>query len=264
VSGFIDVFVATAVAIGILMLATWLLSLVLRDASIVDIVWGAGYVLTAWVAFVVADGTEARRWLLAGMTTLWGGRLAIYLFWRNAGKGEDPRYQAMRRHWGDRFWIVSLVTVFLLQGTLMWTVSLPVQMGQVPDSPDSLGVVDLLGVAVFALGFVFEAVGDYQLARFKADPGNRGQVLDTGLWRYTRHPNYFGDFCVWWGLFLVAAATGVGVWSIIGPIAMTVFLLRVSGVTMLERTITKRRPGYEDYIATTNAFFPGPRKPLDS
>jgi steroid 5-alpha reductase family enzyme len=164
----------------------------------------------------------------------------------------------MRRHWGDRFWIISLVTVFLLQGVLMWTVSLPVQMGQVPDSPDSLGIVELIGVLVYAVGLYFEAVGDYQLARFKADPANRGGVMDSGLWRYTRHPNYFGDFCVWWGLFIVAAATGVGVWSIIGPIVMTVFLMRVSGVTMLERTITKRRPGYEEYIARTNTFFPGP------
>jgi steroid 5-alpha reductase family enzyme len=257
-SGFGDVFLATAIAVLVLMLTTWLVSVVLGDASIVDIVWGAGFVLVAWVAFVVADGTEARRWLLTLMTTVWGGRLALYLFWRNAGKSEDPRYQAMRRHWGDRFWIISLVTVFLLQGVLMWTVSLPVQMGQVPDSPDSLGIVELIGVLVYAVGLYFEAVGDYQLARFKADPANRGGVMDSGLWRYTRHPNYFGDFCVWWGLFIVAAATGVGVWSIIGPIVMTVFLMRVSGVTMLERTITKRRPGYEEYIARTNTFFPGP------
>jgi steroid 5-alpha reductase family enzyme len=220
-------------------------------------------VLTAWVTFVVADGTETRRLLLAGLTTLWGGRLALYLFWRNAGHGEDPRYRAMRRHWGDRFWIVSLGTVFLLQGTLMWVVSLPVQIGQVPDSPDSLGLVELLGVLVYAVGLFFEAVGDYQLARFKADPNNEGAVMDTGLWRYTRHPNYFGDFCVWWGLFIVAAATGVGVWSIFGPIVMTIFLLRVSGVALLERSITKRRPGYEEYIRRTNAFFPGPPRQQD-
>ena len=257
-SGFGEVFVATAVAIAVLMAGTWLLSVALRDASIVDIVWGAGFVLTAWVAFAVADGTESRRWLLTAMTTVWGGRLALYLLWRNAGKGEDPRYRAMRRHWGDRFWIVSLVTVFALQGALMWVISLPVQMGQVPDTPAAIGLLEGLGVLVFGIGLFFEAVGDYQLARFKADPANQGQVMDTGLWRYTRHPNYFGDACVWWGLFLIAAATGVGLWSVIGPVVMTVFLLRVSGVTMLERTITKRRPGYEEYIRRTNAFFPGP------
>ena len=167
----------------------------------------------------------------------------------------------MRRHWGDRFWLISLGTVFLLQAVIMWTVSLPVQMGQVPDSPETLGPIELLGVLVFAIGLVFESVGDYQLARFKADPANKGAVMDAGLWRYTRHPNYFGDFCVWWGLFIVAAATGVGLWSVIGPIVMTIFLLRVSGVTMLERSITKRRPGYEDYIRRTNAFFPGPPRP---
>jgi len=260
-SGFADVFGATALAVMVLMLTTWLVSVALRDASIVDIIWGAGYVLIAWVTFVVADGTEARRLLLTVMTTIWGGRLALYLLWRNAGKGEDPRYQAMRRHWGDRFWLISLVTVFLLQGVLMWTVSLPVQMGQVPDSPETLGLIEFLGVLVFAVGLFFESVGDYQLARFKADPGNQGAVMDTGLWRYTRHPNYFGDFCVWWGLFIVAAATGVGLWSVIGPIVMSILLLRVSGVTLLERSITKRRPGYEDYIRRTNAFFPGPPRP---
>jgi steroid 5-alpha reductase family enzyme len=257
-SGFADVFLATAAAITVLMLITWLTSVILKDASIVDIVWGAGFVLTAWVAFAVGDGTASRRWLLAVMTTIWGGRLALYLFWRNAGNGEDPRYQAMRRHWGDRFWIISLATVFALQGTLMWVVSLPVQMGAVPDSPDSIGIIEILGVVVWGIGLFFESVGDYQLARFKADPANKGQVMDGGLWRYTRHPNYFGDFCVWWGLFLVAASTGVGLWSVIGPIVMTVFLLRVSGVAMLERSIVKRRPGYEEYIARTNSFFPWP------
>lgn len=260
-SGYVDVFAATALAVLALMVGTWLVSLVKRDASIVDLVWGAGFVLVAWVTFVVADGTTARRVLLTAMVTIWGLRLAGYLTWRNWGEDEDPRYRAMRRHWGDRFWWVSLGTVFLLQGVIMWVVSLPVQIGQVPDQPDSLGVVEVVGVVVWAVGLFFEAVGDWQLARFKARPENRGQVMDRGLWRYTRHPNYFGDFCVWWGVWVVATATGVGLYGIVGPIVMTVFLMRVSGVTLLEKSIGTRRPGYEAYVRRTNAFFPGPPKP---
>jgi steroid 5-alpha reductase family enzyme len=188
---------------------------------------------------------------------VWGLRLAGYLLWRNAGHGEDPRYVAMRRHWGPRFPIISLVTVFALQGVLMWIVSLPVQLAQLePGGP--IGVLDGLGVLLFAVGLTFESLGDWQLARFKADPKSAGQVMDRGLWRYTRHPNYFGDFCVWWGLFLIALSTPYGPWSIVGPIVMSFFLMRVSGVPMLERSIGKRRPGYAEYARKTSTFFPRP------
>ena len=257
---YVSVFAACAAAIAVLMVVTWLVSLPLRNASIVDIVWGAGFVLVGWVAFAVGDGLQARRLLLALMVTVWGARLALYLLWRNAGHGEDYRYVAMRKKAGDRFALQSLWMVFGLQGVIMWTVSLPLQVGSVPTSPDSLGPVEALGVALWAVGLCFEAVGDWQLARFKADPANAGQVMDRGLWRYTRHPNYFGDFCVWWGIWLVAAATGIGIVSIVGPLVMSVFLMRVSGVPMLERTIARRRPGYDEYARRTNAFFPGPPK----
>ncbi len=253
-------FAACAAAIAVLMVCTWVVSLPLRDASIVDIVWGAGFVLVGWVSFAVGDGLETRRLLLAVLVTVWGSRLALYLLWRNAGHGEDPRYVAMRRKAGDRFAWQSLWMVFGLQAVVMWTVSLPVQVGSVPTSPSSLGPVEAIGVLVWAVGLFFESVGDWQLARFKANPATAGRVMDRGLWRYTRHPNYFGDFCVWWGIWLVAAATGVGVLSIIGPLVMSVFLMRVSGVPMLERTIGRRRPGYDDYVRRTNAFFPGPPK----
>jgi steroid 5-alpha reductase family enzyme len=259
---YLSVFGASAAAIAVLMIGTWLLSLPLKNVSIVDIVWGAGFVLVAWVSYLVGDGTESRRLLLAAMVTLWGGRLAIYLFRRNHGKGEDPRYVAMRERRGDRFAVQSLWMVFGLQGVLMWLVSLPVQVGVVPDLPTSIGPVELVGVVLWAIGLFFESVGDFQLARFKADGANQGQVMDQGLWRYTRHPNYFGDFCVWWGIWIVSAATGVGLFAVVGPVVMTFFLLRVSGVAMLERSIGKRRPGYDEYIARTNAFFPGPPKPV--
>lgn len=254
---YVEVFLASAGAIAVLMVGTWLVSIPLRNVSIVDIVWGLGFVVVAWVAYAVGDGVPERRLLLAVLTTVWGGRLALYLLWRNAGKGEDPRYVAMRRRRGDAFAVQSLWLVFGLQGVVMFVVSLPVQVGSVPDQPD-VGAIEVVGVVVWAVGLFFEAVGDWQLARFKADPANEGQVMDRGLWSLTRHPNYFGDFCVWWGIWIVAAATGVGLYAVVGPIVMTFFLLRVSGVAMLERTIGRRRPGYDAYVARTNTFFPAP------
>jgi steroid 5-alpha reductase family enzyme len=148
--------------------------------------------------------------------------------------------------------------VFAFQGLMMFVVSMPVQVGPVPDHPSGLGLVGIVGIAVWTIGIAFEAIGDWQLTRFRRDPASAGSVLDTGLWRYTRHPNYFGDCCVWWGLFLVAAATGVGALTILSPIVMTVLLLRVSGVPMLEYSLRKRRAGYDDYITRTSGFFPRP------
>lgn len=252
-----EVLLASAGAIVVVMIVTWIVSLVLRDASIVDPVWPFGFVVVAWVTRAVADGLPARQWLLVAMVTIWGLRLSIYLAWRKHGEPEDHRYQAMRRHWGDRFALVSLLTVFALQGVLMWIVSLPAQLGQVRDTPD-LGVLAFLGVAVWLVGFTFESVGDAQLARFKADPASKGQVMDRGLWRYTRHPNYFGDACVWWGIALVAAETGIGAIGIVGAVVMTVLLVRVSGVPLLEKSMAKRRPGYADYVARTSSFIPRP------
>jgi steroid 5-alpha reductase family enzyme len=251
------VMLASALAILIVMLTTWAVSVVIRNASIVDIVWGLGFVVVAWVARIVGEGNDARQWLLTLLTTLWGLRLAGYLAWRNAGHGEDYRYRNMRKRWGARFPLISLVTVFGLQGTLMWIVSLGVQLGQADDSPD-LGVIALIGVIVYVIGLVFETVGDAQLARFKADPSSAGKVMDKGLWRYTRHPNYFGDACVWWGLSLIAAETGGGAWGLIGAGVMTYFLRRVSGVTLLERSLKKRREGYLEYIERTSPFIPRP------
>ena len=250
-----------ALAIAILMIATWGVSLVMKNASIVDIVWGLGFVVVAWSVRLRVDGLEARQWLLVAMTTVWGLRLGIYLFWRNHGKGEDFRYRAMRKHWGPRFNIISLATVFCLQGALMFVVSLPVQLGQVRPTP-AVGVLAYIGVALWLVGLFFEVVGDAQLARFKADPANAGVVMGRGLWKYTRHPNYFGDACVWWGIALVAAETTVGRWGLIGAVAMTVLLRRVSGVTLLEKSLVKRRTGYVEYVARTSAFIPRPPKRL--
>jgi steroid 5-alpha reductase family enzyme len=250
-----------AVTVGA-MLALWLLSLALRDVSIVDIFWGLGFVMIAWLGWSTgSSGDPERRLLSTAIVTVWGVRLGGYLLWRNWGEEEDPRYQAMRRHYGGRFPLVSLAIVFGLQAGLMWTVSLPVQVVHIGSGPP-LGPLDALGTALAAVGLFFESVGDVQLAHFRSDPANAGRVMDRGLWRYTRHPNYFGDCCVWWGLFLVALPTTWGWLSVVGPLLMTFLLLRVSGVAMLERSIGKRRPEYAAYVERTSAFFPRPPRRL--
>lgn len=249
--------VAAAGATVAVMLLTWVASFVRRDASLVDRVWGFGFVVVALAVAHTVDGNDDRQWLLFGMTALWGLRLSIYLTWRNWGHGEDFRYQSMRKRYGARFPWVSLVTVFSVQAALMWVVALPVSLGQVREEP-GLGLLAGVGVALWALGLLFETVGDAQLARFKSDPANKDQVMDRGLWRYTRHPNYFGDACVWWGIALVAAESALGAIGIVGAVVMTVLLRRVSGVTLLERSMHKRRPGYTDYVARTSPFVPRP------
>ena len=236
----------------------WIVSLVLRNASIIDPFWSLLFLVAAVVYATFSDQPAGgRRFLIIALVAVWAMRLAGYLFWRAWGEEEDYRYQAMRAKAGDSFPVRSLLTVFWLQGVLAWIVSLPLLAAV--DGSRPLGWPDWLGLAVFAVGWVFEAGSDWQLARFKADPTNTGRVLDRGLWAYTRHPNYFGNFAMWWGFYLVALSAG-GWWSIVGPLLMSFLLLRVSGVAMLEKTIVNRRPGYDEYVRTTNAFFPGPRR----
>jgi steroid 5-alpha reductase family enzyme len=254
-----EAMLVAAITISCVMVATWLVSLVLKNASIVDIVWGLGFVITSWVLAVTIDGDSTRQILLAVMVGLWGLRLGGYLAKRNIGHGEDWRYKAMRKKKGARFGLISLVTVFGLQGVLMWVVSLPVMFGN-SDATPGVGPLAVIGVMVWAVGLSFEAVGDWQLAKFKKDPNNAGKVMQTGLWSLTRHPNYFGDALLWWGIGIVGAETGTGVVGFIGPVVMTVFLLRVSGVPMLERSLMKRREGYAEYAARTSAFIPRPPK----
>ncbi len=250
-----------ALAIAALMLTVWLISLAIKDASIVDIAWGFGFVVVAWVVRASVDGVPARQNLLVALVTIWGLRLAGYLAVRNLGHGEDPRYQAMRRRHGSRFPLVSLLTVFGLQGVVMFIVSLPVTLGQAADGPESLGPLAWLGVVVWVIGFAFETIGDAQMRRFQSDPANKGQVMDRGLWAWTRHPNYFGDATMWFGLGLITLETGwSGVIALIGPVVMTYFLLNISGKALLERSIGRRRPGYAEYVERTSGFFPLPPK----
>lgn len=234
--------------------ALWLISLLLRDASIVDPFWGTGFVIVGWISFGTAAGDSFRGWLLPTLTTLWGLRLSLYLAWRNFGRGEDYRYRAMRERFGLRFWWISLFVVFWLQAAIQWVVALPVQLGGI-NAPPPNGL-DGIGVSLFCLGWLFETIGDWQLARFKSDPANKGRVMDRGLWRYTRHPNYFGDFLVWWGLFVIALAGQGPWWMVASPLMMSLLLLRVSGVTLLEKSLANAKPAYADYVRRTNAFFP--------
>jgi steroid 5-alpha reductase family enzyme len=252
------VLLASAAALLALLFALWLVSLALRDASLVDIAWGPAAVAVAAVSYSLGDGAPARSRLLLVLVALWGLRLGAYLAWRNLGHGEDFRYQRMRAHWGRRFWWVSLATVFMLQAALAWIVSLPIQLAMASPRPSSLTWLDYLGLSLFTVGFLFESVGDLQLARFKADPANAAEVLDRGLWAWTRHPNYFGDALVWWGLFLIALATPWGHLALIGPLVMNWLLLRVSGVPMLERSLRRKRPGYDEYRERVPAFLPRP------
>ncbi len=247
-----------AAAVAILMIVTWAESLRRKDASIVDVVWGPAFALVALVAALAGDDAADIRWLLLGMTAVWGLRLGIYIGLRKRREQEeDRRYSAMRKRVGDeRFALWSLRMVFATQGVLVLVVSLPIQFAATGES--SIGALAAPGIVLFGIGLAFEAIGDAQLAAFKRDPESSGQVMDRGLWRYTRHPNYFGDFCVWWGIWLVALTAGGTWWTAIGPLVMSVLLIRVSGKDLLEKSIGKRRPGYAEYVKRTSGFVPMP------
>jgi steroid 5-alpha reductase family enzyme len=245
--------------------ALWLLSLAIKNASIVDIFWGTGFVLIAAVVLYrsqffiiylnsVTDLVPWRAMFIGALVALWGLRLSLHIFARNHGKPEDFRYAAWREQYGEKWWWYSYLHVFLLQGVLLWIISTPIWAAGRPMASPFPNWLDMLGALVWLVGFIFEGGGDWQLAQFKKDPANKGKLLTTGLWKYTRHPNYFGDAVQWWGFYLIALAAG-GWWTIFAPVIMTFLLMRVSGVAMLEKAM-QVRPGYEDYTQNTPAFFP--------
>jgi steroid 5-alpha reductase family enzyme len=235
----------------------WLGSLRARDASLIDRWWGLGFALLAWVYLVAMRPAGPRGPLLAVLVSIWGLRLGWHITRRNRGHGEDPRYAAMRAASPRTFPWSSLVTVFWLQAALMWVVGLPLHAAMRPDSPGQLGLLDLAGIGSWLVGFAFEAIGDAQLAAFRSDPANRGRVMDRGLWAWTRHPNYFGDATLWWGFGLFALSTPGAWWTLVGPLVMSVLLVRVSGAALLERHLSAR-PGYLEYVRRTSAFLPWP------
>ena len=227
--------------------------------SVVDTAWGIGIALAALVAFLVSlgHGDTTRRALLLAASVLWGLRLAAYVGWRNHGKPEDPRYAEMLARAQGNQNLYALRMVYLLQAAILWLATVPVQLGML-EGP--VGPLAVAGVVLFAVGFAFESVGDWQLARFKANPAHQGQIMDRGLWRYTRHPNYFGDFCMWWGLFGISAGSWRELPALAGPLLMSVILTRGTGARMTDRRMTASRPQYANYVARTSGFIPLPPK----
>ena len=253
---FFQIYFQTLLVIVGLMSLLWIISVIIRNVSIVDIFWGFGFVLANGFYFISTEGFLPRKIILLIMVSVWGLRLSGYLAWRNIGKGEDYRYQQFRSKYGEkRYWWISFFQTFLLQGVLMWLISAPLLGAQYYGPEKNLGILDYAGIIIWITGIIFEAGGDFQLARFKADPSNKGKVLSSGLWHYTRHPNYFGDSAVWWGYGLICLAAG-SIIPVLGSLLMTALIIKVSGVALLEQNLKEKKPEYRDYIQRTSAFFP--------
>jgi steroid 5-alpha reductase family enzyme len=234
----------------------WVVSIFIRNVSIVDIFWGIGFVITCFVYFISTPPHETRNILIMTLVTLWGLRLSIFLAWRNAGKGEDFRYREFRKKYGEkRYWWISFFQTFLLQGLLMWLISAPLLGAQYLHQERALGILDFLAVIIWIIGISFEAGGDLQLARFRSNPSNKGKVLNYGFWKYTRHPNYFGDSAVWWAYALFSLSAGSYL-PALGSLLMTLLIIKVSGVALLEKSLSEKKPQYREYIEKTSAFIP--------
>jgi steroid 5-alpha reductase family enzyme len=233
----------------------WVISIVLKNVSIVDMFWGLGFVLVNTFYFFNTEKTPAKI-VLFFLVAIWGLRLSFYLALRNTGKPEDFRYQEFRKKYGDKnYWWISFFQTFLLQGILMWIISMPLLGVNMFSTSKALNFIDILGIIIWLTGLIFEAGGDMQLARFKKDKDNSGKVLSTGLWHYTRHPNYFGDSAVWWGYGLICLSTG-NYWLISGSVIMTLLILKVSGVVLLEKSLKDKKPDYQNYVLKTSSFIP--------
>lgn len=255
-----------AVAIFVYMTGVFLIALRVRDNSIVDVAWGGGFLMVVAVVTGRSGLASGRQILIGVLISVWALRLLLHIHTRNRGRsGEDFRYRQWRETWGRWFVLRSYLQIFMLQGVVMWVVAMPILIaGLGHDQP--LGPVDAAGGLVWLFGFLFESVGDWQLLRFKRDPANQGGIITTGLWRFTRHPNYFGEVVVWWGLFLIALGAPHGWWALISPVTITFLLLRVSGIPMLEKKY-EGRADFAHYRAVTNAFlpwFPKKRSQVDS
>ena len=243
-----------------MMVALWGVSVAIRDASIADIFWGLGFIVIVLFTAAVSDGVEARRRLILVLTAIWGLRLALYIGWRNWG-AEDPRYARLREHVtskGGNFAAHSLRHIYLMQGFFMWLVSIVLIFSMTIDQPPQLGMLAWIGVGLWVVGMFFETLGDWQLARFLGDPANANKVMDRGLWRYTRHPNYFGEACVWLGFFLIALENPWGIITVISLLTIGYALLGPTGKLLLERRMSKKRPEFEAYRQRTSGFFPLP------
>lgn len=245
-----------------LAVATWLLSIIKRDVSIVDSLWSLMILAAGLVYAEHAELMNTRSNLILVLLLIWAMRLAVYVTWRNWGEVEDHRYQLIREKYSPNFEIKSLGIIFMFQAILAWIISLPLWPA-ITSNQSSLHIIDIFAITLWLIGMAFEIIADWQLARFRANPNNQGKVLNRGLWRYTRHPNYFGEALIWWSFYLFAVGAGAW-WTLPAPLIMNWLLLKFSGVVMLEQTIVKRRPEYKQYIASTNAFIPGRPKPLQT
>jgi len=242
-------------ALFLMAFLTWIVSLVKRDVSIVDSVWSVFFLAAMLVYYFNASVNGPRSTLAMMLVGMWSLRLCAYLTRRNWGQPEDRRYQAIRRTNEPHFTIKSLAIIFLFQAVLAWVISLPIL--PVLKSSQTLGLLDVLGMVLFLFGLVFESLADLQMSRFKALPDSKGQVMDGGLWRYSRHPNYFGEFCVWWGFYFIALSADTSPWLLFSPLLMSFLLIKISGVPLLEKDLVDRRLGYREYQKRTNCFFPG-------
>jgi steroid 5-alpha reductase family enzyme len=251
--GLFELYGVAALTVWVVVTTLWAISVPTKDASIIDMFWGPLFVAIAWVLLpVYGGGVQAKPYLVMLLVTLWGLRLAYHLIGRNLGAGEDVRYARWRASGGPKWWLRTYHRIFLLQGFLALLVATPIVASFY--APRDLSLLNLAGVLIWAAGFVFELVADVQLNRFKADPANRGQLLNTGLWSLSRHPNYFGDTLQWWGLSIVALS-GAAWWALLGPVVMTMIFL-VLTADILERGMSRRHPDYEEYVSTTPKFVP--------
>lgn len=235
----------------------WLLSLRMRDVSIIDIFWGPGIAGVVDIAAILGQASGPRVSAVLLLVNLWAVRLAAHIFARH--EGEDHRYAAMRHQYGAQWWWWSLVQVFLLQAILIWFIAAPL-VAAVMSGRGTIGAMDYLGIGIAALALVTEALADFQLARFRADPANKGKVMDRGLWGWSRHPNYFGEAMLWWGFFLIGYSASHAWWLALSPLVVTFLLLKVSGVSLMEDRIEDRRPAYAAYKRRVSAFVPWPPK----
>ena len=253
---FFQIFIQGFLVIMVLMTCLWVVSVIVKNVSIVDLFWGLGFVLTGVFYYLKTDGFEPRKIILIVLVAVWGVRLSVYLAWRNIGKGEDFRYKQFRKNYGEnRYWWISFFQTFLLQGILMWLISATLLGALYYGHYKPLGILDYAGIIIWIIGFSFEAGGDFQLALFKADPANKGKVMDKGFWRYTRHPNYFGDSAVWWGYGFLCLASGSYL-PVLGSLLMTGLIIKISGVALLEKNLKEQKLQYKEYIEKTSAFLP--------
>jgi len=245
--------------IAIYMTVWYLVARALSRFDVADIAWGPGFIISVLTAAVaVSERLNPRAYLVMALVIVWGTRLPLHVYLRNRGKPEDARYRSWRQEWGKNAHIRAFFQIFMLQGLLLLVISLPITSVMMAGS-SAFTLLDAAGLFIWAMGFLFEAIGDWQLLRFKKDPAHKGRIIKAGLWRFSRHPNYFGEVTLWWGMYLIALSSGASWPVIIGPLTITFLILKVSGIPMLEKKY-EGNPEFEAYRRQTSAFFPLPPK----